>query len=189
MTYPAPGLAPVKQGNGFGVTALILGIIAIIFSFIPLVGIVSFFLGGLAVIFAIIGLTRKNRPKGLSIAGLILGVASIVIAGIITATTAAFVSSVDTEMNKETTIVYKATSENGATATYGAINGSSNEEFKGKWEKSTTVTGWDAASLIVSTSDFTSSQKVTCEIIVDGESVSKQSGDDTVTCSGDTFSK
>lgn len=189
MTYPAPGPAPIKQGNGFGITALILGIIAIIFSFIPLVGMVSFFVGGLAVIFAIIGLTRKNRTKGMSIAGLILGVAGIVIAGIMTAVTAAFVSSVDTEMNKETTIVYKATSENEASATYGAINGTSNEDFKGKWEKTTTVTGWDAASLIVSNNDFSSSQKVTCEIIVDGKSVSKQSGDDTVSCSGDTFSK
>lgn len=185
--HPAP--IPAKTGNGFGITALVLGIVAVIFSFIPLVGIASFFLGGLAVIFGIIGITRKMRPKGTSIAGLVLGVISIVIAGIITATTAAFVSSVDEEMNKEATIVYKATSENDATAMFGAISGTSNESFSGKWEKETTVTGWDAATLMVTSDDYSKSQKLTCEIIINGESVTKQSGNDSVSCTGDTFSK
>lgn len=180
---------PVKQGNGFGVTALVLGILAVVFSFIPLVGMISFFLGGLAVIFGIIGITRKMRPKGTSIAGLILGIAGIVIAAIITATTAAVVSGIDEEMNKETTIVYKATSDREASAMYGATDGTSNDTFTGDWKKESTVTGWDAASLIVTSEDYSKSQTVTCEIIINGESVAKQSGKDSVSCSGDTFSK
>ncbi|NQD42411.1 DUF4190 domain-containing protein [Glutamicibacter halophytocola] len=189
MTMSPSGSAPLDPRNGFGVTALVLGIIAVIFSFIPLVGIVSFFVGGLAVIFGIIGLTRKNRAKGLSVAGLILGAVGIIIAGIVTATTAAFVSSVDEEMNKEATVVYKATSENNATVMFGATSGTSNEDFKGKWEQETTVTGWDATSLIVTSGDYTTSQKVSCEIIIDGESVAKQSGTDNVSCTADTISK
>lgn len=114
----------------------------------------SFFLGGLAVLFGIIGVTRKMRPKGLSTAGLILDVVSIVVAAIVTATTAAVVSGLDEEMNKATAIVYEATSDREASAMYAATDGTSNDTFTGDWEKESTVTGWDAASLIVTSEDY-----------------------------------
>src|SRR5690606_20806458 len=52
---PAPQPAP-KQGNGFGVTALVLGIIALVLGFIPIINFVAFVLAPLAIIFAIVGL-------------------------------------------------------------------------------------------------------------------------------------
>ncbi|MGP9651997.1 DUF308 domain-containing protein [Glutamicibacter sp. 287] len=176
----------VKQGNGLGVAALVLGIIAVLFAFIPLIGVVAFALGGLALILGIIGALKKNRPRGTSIAGAILGLASIIIAGVITAGTVAAVDAIDQEINKESVITYKATSENEADATFGETSGTSNETFTGEWTTDTTVTGWDAASLIVQNSDYMTDQKVSCEILVDGESVTKQSGTNMATCSGST---
>lgn len=180
-------VAPVKQGNGLGVAALVVGIVAAVFSVIPLVGMVAFFLGPVAIILAIIGLTRKMRPKGTSVAGLILGIASIVIAAVMTAGTVAAIDAVDKEINKEVTITYKATSENEASSMFGGIDGTSNEKFTGTWTKEVKAKGFDAASLVVSNEDFSSSQKVTCEILIDGKSVSKQSGEDMVNCSGSTI--
>ncbi|MFG3342651.1 hypothetical protein [Glycomyces sp. NPDC048151] len=86
MAYPpAPAPmqqpVPVKQGNGFGVTALVLGIIAIVGAWIPFVNVVSMILGGLALIFGIIALVvagkRNGKGKGTGGTGLVLGVLAI----------------------------------------------------------------------------------------------------------------
>lgn len=90
--YPVP---PQKTANGMGVTALILGIIAILVAFIPFVGILSFILGIGAVILGIFGMRKKDRPRGTAIAGLVLGGLSLIIAAIVTTFTATVVGAVD----------------------------------------------------------------------------------------------
>jgi hypothetical protein len=80
---PAPAPQPVpKQGNGFGVTALVLGIIALVLGFIPIINFVAFVLAPLAIIFGIVGIVVGNKRgagKGTSIAGLITGILSLVV--------------------------------------------------------------------------------------------------------------
>ena len=68
-----------KEGrSGLGIAGFVIGIIAIIFSFIPIVNNIAFFIGILAAVFGLIGaLTHKS--KGLSIAGVVLGVLAIII--------------------------------------------------------------------------------------------------------------
>lgn len=94
MAYPpAPAPmqqpAPVKQGNGFGVTALVLGIVALVpFSLIPGINLATAIpLGLLAIIFGIVALakagSRGGKGKGTGGTGLVLGVlASIVAIGL-----------------------------------------------------------------------------------------------------------
>lgn len=65
--------------SGFGTASLVLGIIAICFSFIPIVSYVSFILGVLAIIFSIVSLCKKSS-KGVAIAGLILAVIALYMA-------------------------------------------------------------------------------------------------------------
>ena len=62
-----------EKRSGFATAALVLGIIGICLSFIPILNNASFFLGILAVIFAIVALIKK-ASKGKAIAGLILGI-------------------------------------------------------------------------------------------------------------------
>lgn len=76
---------------------MVLGIIAIVLAFIPLVGLLSFLLGGLALILGIVGLVKK-RGKGQSITGIITGAAALIVAGVVTALTGAFISAVDEEL-------------------------------------------------------------------------------------------
>ena len=66
------------QRSGFGIASLVLGIIGICTSFIPIINNLSFFMGILAFIFAVISLVKK-AGKGKAIAGLILGILAIVI--------------------------------------------------------------------------------------------------------------
>ena len=67
-----------EKKTGFSVASMVLGIIGICLSFIPIVNNVSFILGVLSVIFAIVSLVKKSG-KAKAIVGLILGILSVVI--------------------------------------------------------------------------------------------------------------
>lgn len=68
-----------KKKSGFATAGLVLGIIAICFSFIPVVSYVSFILGALAIIFSIVALVKK-ASKGMAIAGLIVAIIAVYMA-------------------------------------------------------------------------------------------------------------
>lgn len=86
MTTLAPQPPVPTANNGPATTALVVGIIALMFCWVPLIG---FLLAATAVTFAVVGLRRVRDTHatghGLSVAGLVLGVISGVIATIITA--------------------------------------------------------------------------------------------------------
>jgi hypothetical protein len=76
------GGPPVQQSNGLAVTGLVLGIIGVLFGFIPFIGVfMAILLGVLAAIFGGVGLSRSKLParggRGMAIAGLVLGIIAI----------------------------------------------------------------------------------------------------------------
>ncbi len=72
-----------KSTSGLAVASLVLGILAAISSFVPIVNNASFFIALVGVVLAVAGLVtlKKNEKsgKGIAIAGLVLGIVSIVI--------------------------------------------------------------------------------------------------------------
>lgn len=72
-----PGREPAARGNGFGVAAMVFGILAITigWAFVP----AGFLFALLAVIFGGIGLGRGRGGKGMAIAGLVLGILTILL--------------------------------------------------------------------------------------------------------------
>lgn len=187
---PGPDHNQPLKSNGFGTAALVLGIIAIVFSIIPVVGFIAFILGPLALIFGIIGITRKFTKKGTSITGIVLGALSIIIAIIVTSIIAAAANAAANSVNESLTaehkIEYVVTSTGNANVTYWNGDGSSTEEITADWKKEVTATGLGFSTLMV-TGDFAAESSVSCEIIVDGVSTSKNTGSGTgamASCSG-----
>lgn len=84
QTAPAVPPTSSKRSNPLGLTALIVGIVAIVGCAIPFVNFASIFLGLVAVVLGVIGLVQKNRTRGLAIAGTILGAIALIV-GIVTA--------------------------------------------------------------------------------------------------------
>jgi len=75
---PPPAPPPQQQTNGLAVASLVLGILSLLlfFTIVP-----PFILGGLAVIFGILGLSKAKQGgpyKGLAIAGLACGAVGII---------------------------------------------------------------------------------------------------------------
>jgi len=93
--YGPPGGYPAAPArNGFGTTALVLGILAIVTSITVVGGVL---LGVLAVIFGLLGRGRARRGEatngGLALAGVITGVIGILLAGALIAFGASILNS------------------------------------------------------------------------------------------------
>lgn len=104
---PTPTPAPPAPKNGLGTASLVLGIIGLIFAVIPVVGL--FFaipLGTLALIFGAVGVVRASKGKatnkGVSIAGLVLGVLTFVMAIIMTSAVYAATDNAVTDSDSTT---------------------------------------------------------------------------------------
>ena len=76
---------PARQASvsGLAVAGLVLGVIAAVTSFLPIINNISFFLALIGLILAIVGLLGirkgKHAGKGIAIAGIVLGIVSMVI--------------------------------------------------------------------------------------------------------------
>lgn len=184
-TLPAQ---PPRRGSALAIIALVLGALAIMFSFIPVVNVMAFILAAASVVCALVSLIRRMGGKAMSIIGLVLSVIAVVIAVIVNVVVAAAVSSASTAISKslETysakasaghTVQYRVTTNTAATVHYWSPDGSSQTDVAADWSKDVTSTGFTAASLTVSASDFQNKgAAVSCEIIIDGKSVAKQTG-------------
>lgn len=73
-----------KRQSALGITSMILGIIAIIISFVPFLNIISLPTAIIAIVFGIITVIRTSVKKEFAISGIILSVLAIVIAFSIT---------------------------------------------------------------------------------------------------------
>lgn len=85
------------------------------------------------------------------------------------------VTAIDSASSAKHTVVYKVTTNGKANITYGATSGTSTEDITKDWTKNQTITGWDGVSLTI-TGDMDGATKVSCEILVDGKSESKNAG-------------
>lgn len=73
-----------NAGQGFGIAGFVLGIIALIISFIPCLGMYALVPGVVAIALSAVGLsqaTKANASKGLIIAALVISILGTVIAG------------------------------------------------------------------------------------------------------------
>lgn len=181
-----------KRKNGLGVAALVVGIVAAAFSMIPLVGMIAFFLGPVAIILGLIAVFLKNRKKGTAIAGVILGAVSLIVAGMVTAGVSAAAKSIDESINAEHTVEYVVTTSGPASISYWTPGGSSSEDVTGEWKKSITSKEFSFTSLSVSGSYSDKAGAVSCEILIDGKTAGKNTGSGAgahASCSGSTWKK
>ena len=182
MTQYAPNppqQAPAKPSNGLGTAGFVLGLIGLLFSFIPLIGVVAWPLVILGIIFSAIGISKATKGratnKGLAIAGLVVSVVGLVVCILWVAVWNKAVDDINEEANREVVIVYEITGDApSADVTYTTFGDSmtTNQETVTQlpWRKEVSTTGIvKEGQLIVTTGADGGS--VTCKVTVDGKEV------------------
>lgn len=189
--YTGYGQPPQNRTNGLAVAALVVGIIAVLLSFIPLINIGAIVLGIVAVVLGILGLRKRFGGKGMSITGIVLGALSILISTIVLIATAAFVGYVEDEAKRiesqEFTVEYIATVDEGeGIVTYGVGGDTQTEQITDTWTHESTETGLKMVTLSVAAPTGTEASRYSCEIHVNGQTVSADSDATGATCSATT---
>lgn len=178
-----PEQPPVQPKNGFGVTGFVLGLIGLVFAFIPIIGVIAWPLVILGIIFSALGFARtrsgKATNKGLSIAGLVVSIVGLVICIVWTVAVGSAVNEVNKEADHVATIEYDVTgTAKAATINYSVFSTSKNStnEEEGvalPWHKEIQTDGLGkGGTLTVMTG--ADGGTVTCKVTVDG-TVSKTS--------------
>lgn len=128
-----------KGTSGMAVAALVLGILAIVFSFIPLINLMSFIFVVLGVIFGIVGImgtgAGKKAGRGIAMAGLIISV----VAGLVTFVMYASAGSDSSSETTVTEVVEEGSNSSSASAassdgSVSAVAGASSDDT---YEKAT----------------------------------------------------
>lgn len=184
--YGAP--QPPRKSAALAIVALVLGALAFVFSFIPVINVMAFVLALVALACALISLVRKLGGKAMAIIGLLLAVISFIIALVINVVVVAAIGSAANEASKSIasysaqasaphTIQYKVTTSGAATVHYWTPGGTSQTDVTAPWSQDVTSTGFTSAFVSVTASDYQDkSATVSCEVIIDGKSVAKNTG-------------
>jgi hypothetical protein len=111
----APVSVVNQKTSGLAVAALVLGIIAILFSWIPFVNAFAIAPGVLAIIFGLIGFFATGKAKGkggkgLAVAGLVLGVVSAIIFFTINSAVGSAMNEASEQANKEYSVTIDSAS-------------------------------------------------------------------------------
>lgn len=200
--------APVeKRTSGLAVTALVLGIIGLVLSWIPIVNNAAAVLAVIGLVFGIIaifatGAKHKKKGRGLAIAGSVLCVIALIVTFAIQASASKALKEISAQTDSSQTapaekeskltdekkedpaneqVVMEATATGKGTVIWGEAGSTNTEDFNGQWSK--TISGEDAKkgyTLTVS-GDFMggNDQKVGCTITVNGQQKSHKEGSGT----------
>ncbi|WP_406639061.1 DUF4190 domain-containing protein [Amycolatopsis sp. WGS_07] len=192
----APPAYPVPPKNGLGTAGFVLGLVGLIFSFIPIIGIIAWPLVILGIIFSALGFARtrsgKATNKGLSIAGLVLSVIGLVLCIVWAATVTKAVNEINDEANRSVTVHYEVTgTAKDASISYTTIGdgGASTNQEQPKslpWSKDISTKGLIKGGTLSVTTGAEGGD-VTCKVVVDGKETktAKASGNfATASCNG-----
>ncbi|WP_158844956.1 MmpS family transport accessory protein [Saccharothrix deserti] len=191
MSYPQPPMTrqypppvPTPPRNGLGTAGFVLGLVGLLFSFIPLVGVIAWPLVVLGLVLGGLGLAKAARgqanDKGLAVAGIALSAVGLVICilwaavfGKAASEASDALDNLEAGAGRESVLVYEVTSDAPvATVSYTTFSDSgsatSDEELTSfPWTKEFKVEGFlSGGTLTVMTG--AEGGTVTCKITVDG---------------------
>jgi len=171
--------------NGLGTAGFVLGLIGLLFSFIPLIGVVAWPLVIIGLVLSIIGVIRANSGqatnKGLAIAGTALSAVGLVICLLYALVFTAAVTTVNHEQNAVSTITYEVTGDaKKATIDYSSFGGGSSATSQESvtqlpWHKEMQAKGVLAGGTLTVTTDENGGT-VTCKVTVNGKETKTATG-------------
>lgn len=174
--YPAPPATPPR--NGLGTAGFVLGLVGLVFSPIPFVGVVAWPLVVLGLILSAVGVARvragKATNKGLAIAGVVVSVLGLVVSVLWVVVIGKAISDVNDQATRKHTIVYSVTGDaKTADIDYSTFEQSTSVHSETgaavPWTKTVEATGIYVGAFTATTGE--DGGTVTCKVVVDGKEV------------------
>jgi hypothetical protein len=186
--YP-PNYGAPQRSNGLATAGLVVGIIAAVFSFIPVIGVVAWGLAPIALVLSVVGLVKSGRARngrGKSIAGIVLSVVALIMCILYTALFTSTVNNVQQQSTAVHSVTYKVTTAKGSkiTASYGQsqsnnLASATVGDVASPWSVDAQVSGFMGpnvtASLSPDINNMGRSDTITCTIVEDGAQVAQNS--------------
>jgi Mycobacterium membrane protein len=175
--YPPPRQTKAPPQNGLGTAGFVLGLIGLIFSPIPLIGVVAWPLVILGLIFSLVGVSRaRNRRAtnlGLAVAGVVCSAIGLVICILWVVAFGKAVEDVRNESNRVATVHYEVSGDaKNVTITYSTFGDgiSTNQETAAvlPWAKDVQTTGLGKGGSLTVTAG-PEGGTVNCKVTVDGQ--------------------
>jgi hypothetical protein len=193
QTQLAP--APPVPRNGLGTAGFVVGLIGLVFSPIPIIGVVAWPLVILGLIFSLVGFSRARKGqatnKGLAVAGIVLSAIGLVICILWVAVFTKAATDINNEANQVATVHYEVTGDAKnvtiSYATYGdSISSSQESAATLPWTKDIQEKGLakGGSLTVIAGAD---GGTVACKVVVDGKPVKTGSASGpfaTASCSG-----
>lgn len=188
--------ANAKPGrNILAIVALVLGVAAVIVTFVPDIGYVAWPLGGIGLVLAIVGLVQVKKgttgDRGLAITATVVTVAALLSTGGMLAYST-FLGGGESGLHlpavagDKHTVTFQVTSAGGATVRYGSLSDQRTENAPAStdaWEGGASYN--NGSYLLTLTADTRNSQlnnDISCAILVDGKKVAENSGTTIALC-------
>lgn len=149
--------------SGLAIAGLVLGIIALVSSIIPIVNNVSFFMGIIGLVLSIVGLAGINKGKhsgkGIAIAGIVLGIVSVVAVLLMQAACASVLNKAS---NTSTSGTSAAAGSSAAASTASASSQASSSEYAVTIEDATVQEDYKGNPALVVTYSWQNNSNDTC---------------------------
>lgn len=175
---PVPPQTPQQPPrNGLGTAGFVLGLVGLVFSPIPFIGVVAWPLVILGLIFSAVGLARVNKGratnKGLSITGIAVSVLGLAVCIVWVFVFNSAVNEIQEEVNRVAKVDYEVTGDAAnVEILYGEVLDPKTETAPTlPWTKQAENKGVYKGGTLTATADENGGT-VTCKITVDGEVVS-----------------
>lgn len=197
--YPQPPYPPQQTmappQNGLGTAGFVLGLIGLIFSPIPVIGVIAWPLVILGLVFSLIGVSRASKRratnKGLAIAGVVLSAIGLVICVLWVVAFGKAVNDVNNESNREVTVHYEVTGNaKNVTISYTTFgNGVTSNQVTAAalpWTKDVQTKGLGKGGSLTVTAGQDGGT-VACKVVIDGKDTKTGTGSGpfaTASCSG-----
>jgi hypothetical protein len=181
--------------NILAIVGLLLGVAALVVTFVPDVEFVAWPLGGLGLILAIVGLVQVKKgavgDRGLAITGTAVSVVALLAAGgMLLYSTFSGGGAAGLHLpavaGDKHTVVFEVTSAGGATVRYGSLSDQRTENAPASTDAWQGEASYNNGSyLLTLTADTRNSQtnnEIACSILVDGKKVAENSGTTIALC-------
>jgi hypothetical protein len=188
QNYPGQPAAPPK--NGFGITGFVLGLVGLLFSFIPFIGVIAWPLVIMGIIFGILGVLRVKKGvasnKAMSIIGIVVSAVGLIVCIIWTVVVGAAVSAINDDrlhwgetVEGGHTVEFVVTTEEKVEVLYGDALDNKTEVVQpgGEWRQKAGYKSGSHYMAVTATPVDGGDGKVGCQIMVDGKMVAEDPGD------------